>query len=112
MVQGRRALPAERAGRALRKTPMRAIPDLPRAMTFRNVPANRDASDKAFGTASRPTRPMKNPSITANDTSNIVWIDDEAQPTAHCDRTVPVPDHGEFTIGELAREFGVTLRAL
>jgi len=55
---------------------------------------------------------MKNPSITANDTSNIVWIDDEAQPTAHCNRTVPVPDHGEFTIGELSREFGVTLRAL
>jgi MerR family regulatory protein len=55
---------------------------------------------------------MKNPSITANDTSNIVWIDDEAQSGAHCNRTVAVPDHGEFTIGELAREFGVTLRAL
>jgi hypothetical protein len=28
---------------------MRAIPDLPWALTFRNVPANRDASDVALG---------------------------------------------------------------
>jgi hypothetical protein len=27
---------------------MRAIPDLPWALTFRNVPANRDVSDRAL----------------------------------------------------------------
>jgi DNA-binding transcriptional MerR regulator len=55
---------------------------------------------------------MKYPSMTASDTSNVVWIDDEAQSAAHTNQTVPVGDHDEFTIGELAREFGVTLRAL
>jgi len=55
---------------------------------------------------------MKHPAMIASGTSNVVWIDDEAQPGAHTNRTVPVSDHGEFTIGELAREFGVTLRAL
>jgi len=42
---------------------------------------------------------------------NVVWIEDESEPPADCCKVYPVAK-GEFTIGELAREFGVTLRAL
>jgi DNA-binding transcriptional MerR regulator len=44
-------------------------------------------------------------------TSNVVWIDDEAPPGPLQAASVD-PGQDEFTIGELAREFGVTLRAL
>jgi DNA-binding transcriptional MerR regulator len=44
-------------------------------------------------------------------TSNVVWIDDEA-PAAPLQTCSADPGQNEFTIGELAREFGVTLRAL
>lgn len=44
-------------------------------------------------------------------TDNIVWIDDQPQLAAHCSEPHPT-SQTEFTIGELAREFGVTLRAL
>lgn len=44
-------------------------------------------------------------------TSNVVWIDDEAPPGPLQTSSVD-PGQNEFTIGELAREFGVTLRAL
>ena len=43
----------------------------------------------------------------ANSTCEIVWIEDERQPTVS-----PRLGDAEFTIGELAREFGITLRAL
>jgi DNA-binding transcriptional MerR regulator len=44
-------------------------------------------------------------------TSNVVWIEDQPHPAAHCSEPHPT-SQAEFTIGELAREFGVTLRAL
>src|SRR5262250_976064 len=44
-------------------------------------------------------------STNENALSNVVWIEEGA-------RKAPLPDQDEFTIGELAREFGVTLRAL
>jgi DNA-binding transcriptional MerR regulator len=43
--------------------------------------------------------------------SNVVWIDDEA-PQVPLQTAGGRPEQSEFTIGELAREFGVTLRAL
>ena len=43
--------------------------------------------------------------------SNVVWIDDDA-PAAPLQTSSADPGQNEFTIGELAREFGVTLRAL
>jgi DNA-binding transcriptional MerR regulator len=43
---------------------------------------------------------------------NIVWIEDEAGEASILRRPGIVPEQSEFTIGELAREFGVTLRAL
>jgi len=39
--------------------------------------------------------------------SNVVWIDDQPHVPAQ-----PARDATEFTIGELSREFGLTLRAL
>jgi DNA-binding transcriptional MerR regulator len=53
---------------------------------------------------------MKNLPST-NSLSNVVWIEDAAQPAAQCN-AYPGSGQAEFTIGELAREFGVTLRAL
>src|SRR5215470_19667129 len=44
-------------------------------------------------------------STNENALSNVVWIEEGA-------RKAPLPDQDEFTIGEMAREFGVTLRAL
>jgi DNA-binding transcriptional MerR regulator len=44
--------------------------------------------------------------------SNIVWIEDEANGVSILRRPDTAPEATEFTIGELAREFGVTLRAL
>jgi DNA-binding transcriptional MerR regulator len=44
-------------------------------------------------------------------TGNVVWIEDQPQSAAHCHEPHPTSQI-EFTIGELAREFGVTLRAL
>jgi DNA-binding transcriptional MerR regulator len=43
---------------------------------------------------------------------NIVWIEDDAVEVSVLRRPCIVPEESEFTIGELAREFGVTLRAL
>jgi len=43
--------------------------------------------------------------------TNIVWIENQPEPAAHGGGPHPT-DQTEFTIGELAREFGVTLRAL
>jgi DNA-binding transcriptional MerR regulator len=43
---------------------------------------------------------------------NIVWIEDDAVEARTLGRPCLVPEETEFTIGELAREFGVTLRAL
>jgi len=43
--------------------------------------------------------------------ADVVWIDDEA-PQAPFQTSCRRPEQSEFTIGELAREFGVTLRAL
>lgn len=47
----------------------------------------------------------------APSTSNFVWIDDESPPGPF-QTACAIPEQTEFTIGELAREFGVTLRAL
>lgn len=47
--------------------------------------------------------------ISADSPSNVVWIDDEGLSFR---RPSALPEQTEFTIGELAREFGVTLRAL
>jgi DNA-binding transcriptional MerR regulator len=44
--------------------------------------------------------------------SNIVWIEDEANGVGILRRPDAALEATEFTIGELAREFGVTLRAL
>jgi DNA-binding transcriptional MerR regulator len=44
--------------------------------------------------------------------SNIVWIEDEASGVSLLRRPDAAPEASEFTIGELSREFGVTLRAL
>jgi DNA-binding transcriptional MerR regulator len=44
--------------------------------------------------------------------TNIVWIEDEANGVSILRRPENAPEGVEFTIGELAREFGVTLRAL
>ena len=41
-----------------------------------------------------------------NSLSNVVWIEEGAR------KAQPLPDHNELTIGEMAREYGVTLRAL
>jgi DNA-binding transcriptional MerR regulator len=46
------------------------------------------------------------------DTSNIVWIEDETNGVSILRRPEAGTEAAEFTIGELAREFGVTLRAL
>jgi DNA-binding transcriptional MerR regulator len=53
---------------------------------------------------------MTTHSIGVPSPSNVVWIDDEA-PQGPLQTSVD-PGQTEFTIGELAREFGVTLRAL
>jgi DNA-binding transcriptional MerR regulator len=45
-------------------------------------------------------------------TSNVIWIDDEAASAAAVRQPAPAADQAEFTIGELSREFGMTLRAL
>ena len=45
-------------------------------------------------------------STNENALSNVVWIEEGARKAAQ------LPDQDEFTIGEMAREFGVTLRAL
>jgi DNA-binding transcriptional MerR regulator len=42
----------------------------------------------------------------------VVWIDDTAAPLAFCHKPEAAPNQAESTIGELSREFGVTLRAL
>jgi len=55
---------------------------------------------------------MKSHSSPASSASSVVWIEDEPQPAAHCRKAYPLPDQADFTIAELAREFGVTLRAL
>lgn len=47
----------------------------------------------------------------AAESSNVVWIEDEA-PQAPLQASSGHPEQSEFTIGELARELGVTLRAL
>jgi DNA-binding transcriptional MerR regulator len=47
----------------------------------------------------------------AHPAKDIVWIEDAPPPVAAC-TLQPAPQQAEFTIGELAREFGVTLRAL
>jgi DNA-binding transcriptional MerR regulator len=52
---------------------------------------------------------MKTHSDDAN--SNVVWIDDDT-PTGPLQTSSVDLGQNEFTIGELAREFGVTLRAL
>jgi DNA-binding transcriptional MerR regulator len=52
---------------------------------------------------------MKNHPNGAHRVSNGIWIDDEA---AAYRPTCAFTDKTEFTIGELAREFGVTLRTL
>jgi DNA-binding transcriptional MerR regulator len=44
--------------------------------------------------------------------SNIVWIEDEANGLSIVRHPETALEAAEFTIGELAREFGVTLRAL
>ena len=44
--------------------------------------------------------------------SNVVWIEDEANGVSVLRRPDVLPEATEFTIGELSREFGVTLRAL
>jgi DNA-binding transcriptional MerR regulator len=44
--------------------------------------------------------------------SNIVWIEDETSSVSIPRRPDAAPETAEFTIRELAREFGVTLRAL
>jgi DNA-binding transcriptional MerR regulator len=44
--------------------------------------------------------------------TNIVWIEDEANGVSILRGPETAPEAAEFTIGELAREFGVTLRAL
>jgi DNA-binding transcriptional MerR regulator len=43
---------------------------------------------------------------------NIAWIEDDAVEASILHPPGIVSDQSEFTIGELAREFGVTLRAL
>jgi MerR HTH family regulatory protein len=45
-------------------------------------------------------------------TSNVIWIDEEAASPASLRQPAPADDQAEFTIGELSREFGMTLRAL
>jgi DNA-binding transcriptional MerR regulator len=50
--------------------------------------------------------------IAANPPSNVVWIEDESQPSVRAVSPHLAPEQAEFTIGELSREFGVTLRAL
>jgi len=48
----------------------------------------------------------------STNSSNVVWIEDGSEPPADRCNVPPVAGQHEFTIGELAREFGVTLRAL
>src|SRR5262245_21794651 len=55
---------------------------------------------------------MTSATSNANLLSNVVWIEDESQPAIHGHEADPRPDCDEFTIGELSREFGATLRAL
>ena len=43
---------------------------------------------------------------------DMVWIENEPLPAGYFGKTLQLPDQTEFTIGELSREFGVTLRAL
>ena len=45
-------------------------------------------------------------------TSNVIWIDDEAALQSSVRHSTAAIDQAEFTIGELSREFGMTLRAL
>jgi DNA-binding transcriptional MerR regulator len=45
-------------------------------------------------------------STNENSLSNVVWIEEGAR------KAQPLPSHDELTIGEMAREYGVTLRAL
>ena len=45
-------------------------------------------------------------STSENSLSNVVWIEEGGR------KAPPPSDQSEFTIGEMAREFGVTLRAL
>jgi DNA-binding transcriptional MerR regulator len=55
---------------------------------------------------------MKKYLSSADATSNVVWIDDDAAPLGCFPKSTALPDRAESTIGELSREFGVTLRSL
>jgi DNA-binding transcriptional MerR regulator len=43
---------------------------------------------------------------------DVIWIDQHARPKAVPVAAAAQPEHPEFTISELAKEFGVTLRTL
>jgi DNA-binding transcriptional MerR regulator len=55
---------------------------------------------------------MQDDHVSTDVTSNVIWIDDEAAAQASERHSASTTDQAEFTIGELSREFGMTLRAL
>ena len=55
---------------------------------------------------------MQDDHVSTDLTSNVIWIDDEAATQSSVGYLAPAADQAEFTIGELSREFGMTLRAL
>ena len=55
---------------------------------------------------------MQDDHVSTDLTSNVIWIDEEAAAQSSVRYPAPAIDQAEFTIGELSREFGMTLRAL
>lgn len=55
---------------------------------------------------------MQDDHVSTDLTSNVIWIDDGAAAQSSVRYPAPATGQAEFTIGELSREFGITLRAL
>src|SRR5215472_17921874 len=55
---------------------------------------------------------MENSRSNVEAAASVVWLADEPDAVDRGGTVDPVPDRTQFTISELSREFGVTLRAL
>ena len=55
---------------------------------------------------------MEREQASAEVAGDVGWIEDEPLPDSCLAKAPPIAGETEFTIGELSREFGVTLRAL